>query len=48
VITVKTDEGGRAQFDAVTPGATVKATTEVDGEPLESQEFRRRRRAGSA
>ena len=39
VITVKTDEGGRAQFDAVTPGATVKATTEVDGEPLESQEF---------
>jgi hypothetical protein len=39
VITVKTDEAGRAQFDAVTPGATVKATTEVDGERLESQEF---------
>jgi hypothetical protein len=39
VITVKTDAAGRAQFDAVTPGATVKATAEVDGERLESQEF---------
>ena len=38
-ITVKTDESGRAQFDDVPPGATVKATTEVDGERLESQEF---------
>src|SRR5258707_14358296 len=26
VLTVKTDEGGRAQFDKVTPGATVKAS----------------------
>ena len=39
VTTVKTDEAGRAQFDAVPPGATVKATTDVDGEHLESQEF---------
>jgi hypothetical protein len=40
VLTVKTDEAGRAQFDNVSPGATVKATTEVAGERLESQEFR--------
>jgi hypothetical protein len=39
VTTVKTDENGRAQFNDVPPGATVKATTEVDGERLESQEF---------
>ena len=39
VRTVKTDESGRAQFNDVPPGATVKATTEVDGERLESQEF---------
>jgi hypothetical protein len=39
VTTVKTDEAGRAQFDAVPPGATVKATADVDGEQLESQEF---------
>jgi hypothetical protein len=39
VITVKTDENGRAQFNDVPPGAVVKATTEVDGERLESQEF---------
>ena len=39
VITVKTDEGGRAQFDDLTPGATVKAVAVVDGERLESQEF---------
>ena len=37
--TVKTDENGRAQFDNVPPGATVKAASEVDGEALESQEF---------
>jgi hypothetical protein len=36
---VKTDESGRAQFNAVPPGASVKATTDVDGEHLESQEF---------
>jgi hypothetical protein len=39
VRTVKTDEAGRAQFNDVPPGATVKATAEVDGERLESQEF---------
>ncbi len=39
VITVKTDEAGRAQFGDLTPGTTVKATADVDGEHLESQEF---------
>ncbi len=42
VITVKTDENGRAEFkDFITgtAGVTVKATAEVDGEHLESQEF---------
>jgi hypothetical protein len=39
VLTAKTDEAGRAQFDNVTPGATVKASTDVAGEHLESQEF---------
>jgi len=38
-LTVKTDDAGRAQFDKVTPGATVKAAADVDGEHLESQEF---------
>jgi hypothetical protein len=36
---VKTDDGGRAQFDNVTPGVPVKAVAVVDGERLESQEF---------
>ena len=39
VLTAKTDEAGRAQFDNVTAGATVKASTDVAGERLESQEF---------
>jgi hypothetical protein len=42
IITVKTDESGRAEFkDFITgtAGATVKATADVDGEHLESQEF---------
>lgn len=39
VITVKTDDSGRAQFGDVPAGATVKATADVDGEHLESQEF---------
>jgi hypothetical protein len=39
VQTVKTDENGRAQFDKTPAGATVKATADVDGEHLESQEF---------
>jgi hypothetical protein len=37
--TVKTDEAGRAQFDGLPPGATLKAVAIVDGERLESQEF---------
>ena len=37
--TVKTDEAGRAQFDKLPPGALVKASADVDGEHLESQEF---------
>jgi hypothetical protein len=37
--TVKTDDAGRAQFDKVPAGATVKASADVDGEHLESQEF---------
>src|SRR5437773_12530679 len=32
VLTVKTDEAGRAQFNDVPPGSTVKATADVDGE----------------
>jgi hypothetical protein len=36
---VRTDESGRAQFDKVPGGATVKASADVDGEHLESQEF---------
>ena len=39
LLTAKTDEAGRAQFDNVTPGAAVKASTDVAGEHLESQEF---------
>lgn len=37
--TVKTDDQGRAQFDKLPAGATLKATATVDGEKLESQEF---------
>ncbi len=36
---IKTDAGGRAQFDGLTPGARVTATTTVAGEPLQSQEI---------
>jgi hypothetical protein len=39
VITVKTDDAGRAQFNEVTPGVPVKASADVDGEHLESREF---------
>jgi hypothetical protein len=38
-LTAKTDDVGRAEFKGVTAGATVKASTDVDGEHLESQEF---------
>jgi hypothetical protein len=39
VIVVATDDGGRAQFSGLTPGAPLKAVAVVDGERLESQEF---------
>jgi hypothetical protein len=35
----KTDAGGRAQFDGLTPGARVTATATVGGEQLQSQEI---------
>jgi hypothetical protein len=37
--TIRTDSQGRAQFDKLRPGATVQATTTVDGETLTSQQF---------
>ena len=39
VITVKTDENGRAEFSGIKAGTPVKAVAVVDGERLESQEF---------
>src|SRR6476619_2273183 len=39
VQTIKTDAEGRAQFDGIPAGSTVKATADVDGEHLESQGF---------
>ncbi|HUK35181.1 MAG TPA: hypothetical protein VLV86_14785 [Vicinamibacterales bacterium] len=39
VIKVNTDDAGRAQFDKVPAGESVKATADVDGEHLESQDF---------
>ena len=36
---IKTDAGGRAQFDGLTPGARVTATATVGGEQLQSQEI---------
>ncbi len=39
VLTAKTDENGRAQFDKLPAGTTLKAVADVDGEHLESQEF---------
>jgi hypothetical protein len=38
-MTAKTDESGRAEFKDLPPGAAVKASADVDGEHLESQEF---------
>lgn len=38
-LTTKTDDAGRAEFKDLAPGETVKASTDVDGEHLESQEF---------
>ena len=37
--TVNTGPDGRAQFENLPPGSTLKAATVVDGESLESQEF---------
>ena len=39
VLKVNTDDAGRAQFDKVPAGERVKATADVDGEHLESQDF---------
>src|SRR5260221_14528731 len=39
VLTAKTDDAGRAQFDKLPGGSPVKAIAVVDGERLESQEF---------
>jgi len=39
VLTVKTDENGRAEFSGVSTGTSVKAVAVVDGERLESQDF---------
>jgi hypothetical protein len=39
VLTVKTDEAGRALFNDVPPGSTVTASADVDGEHLASREF---------
>ena len=39
VVTVKTDENGRAEFSGVAAGTNVRAVATVDGERLESQEF---------
>ncbi|MEO5742440.1 MAG: hypothetical protein ABIS29_17780 [Vicinamibacterales bacterium] len=39
VLTLKTDENGRAEFSGLAPGTSVKAVATVDGERLESQEF---------
>jgi hypothetical protein len=38
-LTVNTDDTGRAQFNEVPPGTTVKAFADVDGEHIESREF---------
>jgi hypothetical protein len=40
VLKVNTDDAGRAQFDKVPAGESVKATADVDGEHLESQDFK--------
>src|SRR5439155_18588845 len=44
-IKVNTDDAGRAQFDKVPPGV-VKASADVDGEHLESQEFEAPKQGG--
>jgi hypothetical protein len=39
VVTVKTDENGRAEFSGIAAGTSAKAVAVVDGERLESQDF---------
>jgi hypothetical protein len=39
VLTVRTDDAGRAEFKDVPPGSTVRAVADVEGEHLESREF---------
>ncbi len=39
VTRVSTDDAGRAQFDKLPAGTSVKATADVDGEHLEAQDF---------
>jgi hypothetical protein len=46
LLKANTDAAGRAQFDSVTAGATVRAVADVDGEHLESQEFAAPRQGG--
>lgn len=46
VVTVKTDENGRAEFSGIAGGTPVKAVTVVDGERLESEEFPAPRQGG--
>lgn len=38
-LTARTNDQGRAEFPGLRPGATVRATTTVDGERIESQPF---------
>ena len=44
--TGKTDETGRAQFTGLAPGTTVRATTIVDGVPIQSELFSMPERGG--
>ncbi len=46
VIKQKTDDSGHVIFQGLTPGETVKAVADVDGEHLESQEFPAPQRGG--
>ena len=46
VLTVKTDDTGRAQFDKIEAGTALKASADVDGEHLESGEFQAPSRGG--
>jgi hypothetical protein len=45
VLKVNTDDAGRAQFDKLAPGV-VKASADVDGEHLESQDFEAPKQGG--